>query len=96
MKAVAIRRRKYWLHDGSVVQIMVWQLPKPTVERPHGLKYRLNYSSSEGATIVRFDNELGKGDHKHILDVEYPYKFESLEKLLADFQKEIEEQGGRL
>ncbi len=94
MKATAIKRRKYPFSDGSIAEIVVWQLPNPTPERPHGLKYRLNYSLPDGTTAVRFDNELGKSDHKHIQGVEYPYKFESLEKLLADFRKEVKKQGG--
>ncbi len=82
--------------DGSIVEIVVWQLPNPTPERLHGLKYRLNYSLANGTTVVRFDNELGKGDHKHVRGIEYPYQFKSLERLLADFRKEVREQGGNI
>lgn len=96
MKAIPIRRRNYLLPDGSIVEIVVWQLPSPTTERPHGLKYRLNYSLSDGTSVVRFDNELGKGDHKHIRDVEHPYQFTTLEKLLSDFTKKVREQGGKI
>ncbi len=96
MKAVAIKRRKYPFSDGSVAQIVVWQLPHPTPERPHGLKYRLNYSLPDGKTVVRFDNELGKGDHVHIHEIEQPYKFESLDKLLADFRKAVKAHGGKI
>ncbi|MGH8652183.1 MAG: toxin-antitoxin system TumE family protein [Gammaproteobacteria bacterium] len=52
------------LSDGRVIQRIVWQLPEPTPERPHGLKYRL-YCGKEGRCIVRYDNETGKGDHVH-------------------------------
>jgi hypothetical protein len=38
---------------------------------------------------VLFDNERGKGDHKHIREVESPYVFESVEKLIADFQEAV-------
>ena len=38
-----------------------------------------------GERLVLFDNERGKGDHKHIRNVESPYHFESIEKLTADF-----------
>ncbi len=96
MKATALKRRKYQLPDGSVIQIMVWELPYPTPERPHVLKYRLNYSLPDGTTVVRFDNEVGKGDHKHVRGIEYSYKCESLEKLLIDFRKEVREQGGKV
>ncbi len=51
--------------DGSVISIIIWELPKATRERPHGYKYRLSYCTSNGATLLRYDNKLGKGDHKH-------------------------------
>jgi hypothetical protein len=41
--------------------------------------------------VLRFDNETGKGDHKHIGDKEAAYAFTTLEKLVADFWSEIEE-----
>lgn len=96
MKAIAIRHRKYPLPDGSMVEIVVWQLPCPTPERPHGYKCRLNYSLPDGTTLVRFDNEAGKGDHKHIRGIEYPYRFETVDKLLTDFRKDIREQGAEI
>lgn len=46
--------------NGAILQIVIWQIPKPTAERPHRYKYRLNYSLSDGSTLVRYDNELGK------------------------------------
>ncbi len=36
--------------------------------------------------MVRYDNETGKGDHRHYGDSEEPYSFESLDKLIADFR----------
>ncbi len=81
--------------DGSVLSIVVWQLPEPTEERPHGYKYRLNYSAANGQTRVRFDNELGKGNHKHIGDIEEIYEFQSIEKLFSDFFNEIKSAGDR-
>ncbi len=36
--------------------------------------------------MVRYDNEVGKGDHRHYGAHEEPYLFESLEKLVADFR----------
>jgi hypothetical protein len=39
--------------------------------------------------VLRYDNEAGKGDHRHERDKESPYKFVSPEKLLKDFQQDI-------
>jgi hypothetical protein len=40
---------------------------------------------------VGYDNERGKGDHRHIREREMPYRFESPEKLIADFLADVEE-----
>ena len=39
---------------------------------------------------MSYDNERGKGDHKHLMDVEKRYKFTTPEKLVADFLADIE------
>jgi hypothetical protein len=89
MKAKRIFYDKAMLPDGSIVEMVIWQLPAPTDDRPHGLKYRLFYGR-DGKRIVGYDNERGKGDHKHLLDVEKRYKFTSVEKLVTDFLADIE------
>jgi len=42
-----------------------------------------------GACVVRFDNEAGKGDHRHVGGREMPYVFQSLDKLQFDFWSEV-------
>ena len=44
--------------------------------------------------IVGYDNERGKGDHKHHRDVETRYKFVSVEKTVADFLSDVERARG--
>lgn len=89
MKATRIFYDKAVLPDGFIVEMVIWQLPTSSTERPHGLKYRL-YFGRDGQRMVGYDNERGKGDHKHILDVEKSYKFTTAEKLVADFLYDIE------
>lgn len=67
MKARRIFHDKAIFPDGSIVEMTIWQLPEATPERPHGLKYSL-YFGHEGERIVGYDNERGKGDHKHLGD----------------------------
>jgi hypothetical protein len=38
----------------------------------------------------RYDNERGKGDHRHFMDQESAYAFVSLEMLMDDFQAEVQ------
>ena len=45
---------------------------------------------SGGQCRVRYDNERGKGDHRHFNEVEAPYIFVSIDRLLDDFQHDVE------
>ncbi len=89
MKAERIFYDKTFYPNGLIVEMVIWKLPKPTKDRLHGFKYRLFYGR-DGMRIVGYDNERGKGDHKHINDVEVPYKFMTIEKLVSDFLADIE------
>lgn len=89
MKAVRIFHDKSVLPDGAIVEMTIWQLPAAGKERPHGLKYSLFYGR-DGQRIVGFDNERGKGCHKHIGAKELPYRFVSVGKLVADFLSGVE------
>ena len=42
-----------------------------------------------GTCVVRYDNESGKGDHRHFNTRERPYTFETPEQLIADFQADM-------
>jgi len=89
MKAQRIFHDKTLLPDGSIVEMVIWQLPKASSERQHGLKYRL-YFGFKGQRLVGYDNELGKGDHKHVGGIESRYKFTTIEKLVSDFLEDVE------
>ena len=43
-----------------------------------------------GVCVLRYDNERGKGDHRHAGEVESPYLFSTPEQLFADFFGDIE------
>lgn len=75
------------------VDMVIWELPGKTRERPHGLKYRL-YCGRDDDCIVRYDNEAGKGDHRHYRDREGPYVFTSVEQLLGHFKQDCTELAG--
>ncbi len=76
--------------DGSIIQYRVWKLPAANEERPHRYKYSF-YFGRDGVRLVAYDNERGKCDHRHMLDKEEPYRFESIERLIADFFRDIDE-----
>jgi hypothetical protein len=81
---------KQVLEDGSIIEMRIWQVPSPVPPATHIFKYSLFYGRS-GELSVLFDNERGKGDHKHIGDVEGAYHFESPEQLIEDFKATVRE-----
>jgi hypothetical protein len=78
--------------DGAIIEIVVWRLIEPLHPCTHMYKYRLYFGTS-GICHVRYDNELGKGDHRHLDGAELPYQFVSLVRLLDDFQRDVETWG---
>ncbi len=76
--------------DGAIREMVIWQLPRKSAEMPHALKYRLCYCDSKGNCLVRYDNETGKWDHRHIKGKEESYNFTSVEQLVKDFQNDID------
>ncbi len=89
MVAELLFRDKYLYMDGAIREMVIWRLPNTDSERPHGLKYRLFYGYPDQC-LIRYDNERGKGDHRHDEDRETPYAFISVEQLVSDFKTDIE------
>ena len=89
MKADLVHQEKRVLPDGSIVEMVIWRVPTPLLGSAHSYKYRL-YFGREGKRVVGFDNERGKGDHRHLDGVEQPYVFSSVETLVQDFLSEID------
>ena len=83
-KAELLIRQRDELPNDVLFEIKVWRLPKADPERPHGLKYSL-YCGRNGKRLVGYDNERGKGDHRHILDREEAFVFLSIVQLIRDF-----------
>jgi Family of unknown function (DUF6516) len=86
--AVLIYHDKAEWPDGHIVEMTIWRLPQRSAERPHGLKYSLFYGRP-GERIIGYDNEAGKGDHRHFRDSEISYVFVDVESLIADFIADV-------
>lgn len=95
MRARLVYRGKFVYTDGAIREMALWQLPVKTPDKPHGLKYRLFYGDADGRSLVRYDNETGKGDHRHIGGAQEPYEFKDVETLVADFLEDIDKLRGR-
>ena len=88
MKAELLYRSKNVLSDGAIVEMVIWKLPHSVVGSRHDYKYRLFYGY-EGQRIVGYDNERGKGDHRHIDGREENYKFTTVDALIRDFLADV-------
>jgi len=87
MNARKLFERRQTFRSG-LIEMVIWQLPQADAERPHGLKCRLVYIRDR-QRIVGYDNERGKGDHKHLSGREEPYTFVSVRTLLDDFWADV-------
>lgn len=43
----------------------------------------------DGVCVLRYDNEAGKGDHRHLGKTEMQYAFTTIEQLYADFMSDV-------
>ena len=87
MKAELLMRERRVLEVGFI-EVIVWGLPEPLSGSAHSFKYRLAYVV-EGECVLRYDNESGKGDHRHTGGKETAYVFVSVDQLLDDFLADV-------
>ena len=88
MKAGLLLRRRIAFSEIAFAELVLWHVPTPVTGSTHQFKYRLAYIV-DGVCVVRYDNEAAKGDHRHFGGKESVYTFETPEKLIADFQRDI-------
>ncbi len=73
----------------QIRQRVAWRLPSPVKGSRHAFKYRLAMIVN-GHCVLRYDNEHGKGDHKHVGATDVPYVFTTPETLLADSWNDVD------
>ena len=73
----------------TAVEMVVRKVPAPVPPSQHAFKYRLAFVRG-GKRIVGYDNERGKGDHKHIGNRELRYRFKDIDTLVDDFLRDVE------
>jgi hypothetical protein len=89
MDAELLFRKRIALLENAFVEMAVWKVPDSVRGSLHGFKYRLALVA-EGICVLRYDNETGKGDHKHAGEVEMAYHFTDLDNLQTDFWLDVE------
>jgi hypothetical protein len=89
MEAELLLKERYVLAEDMFAEIVVWRLPRSLPGSRHELKYRLALIVA-GECVLRYDNEAGKGDHRHWGKRESPYRFIDPDTLIADFWADVE------
>jgi hypothetical protein len=90
--------------NGAVARFRV-KVIEATPEKPHGISYSLTFHAPDGRRLIGYDNAHGVAErgsrfakratafdhwHRNQTDEGRPYRFESAEKLIADFFDGIE------
>ena len=88
MKAELLFHQRIDYDDGAIAEMVLWRVPLPVPPSAHGLKYSLYYGRP-GVREAGYDNEPGKGDHRHFQGAETVYGFTTVERLVADFRAEV-------
>jgi hypothetical protein len=93
MKATLIRHDRFNDAFGNIVEMKIWSVPV-SEHTPYGVKYSLVYIVG-GERVIGYDNERGKGDHKHIDGKQEQYTFIDVDVLVEDFANDVESFIGR-
>ncbi len=91
MPATLLIRNRIAHGETQFAEIVVWRVTAPVPGSNHAYKYRLAFVLN-GECVLRYDNEAGKGDHRHVNGAEKSYQFSTLDKLFADFERDIRRQ----
>jgi hypothetical protein len=89
MKATLLEKSRTVIGGSAFFEVVLWHVPQPVPGSSHPFKYRLALVVN-GECLLRYDNERGKGDHRHIGEREEALEFTSLEALFDAFQADME------
>lgn len=89
MPAELLTDNRLVVGEDRFVEIVIWRVPQAVRGSSHSFKYRLALVEA-GVCVLRYDNEAGKGDHRHRGKREEPYRFSTPETLLRDFWADVD------
>lgn len=89
MKAQQLLNERVPQGDDAFAELRVYRVLSSVPGSAHLLKYSLALIV-RGVCVLRYDNEAGKGDHRHLGEVETPYSFTTPAALIADFWRDVE------
>ncbi len=74
--------------DGRVLRVKVLEVPE-SEKYPEGIKYRMHFGTTEGHTLLRYDNSHGNHE-RHSPQGTEEIDFPGFEELYRRFRTEIE------
>ena len=89
MKAGPLPHEHHQVSEDSLAELRIWQVTSPVPGSEHAYKYSLACITA-GECVLRYDNEAGKGNHKHMGENEIQYTFANSAGLLEEFCSDID------
>ena len=89
MRAVLLLHERHQVSLDSFAELRIWRVPSQVRGSRHDYKYSLAYVVA-GECVLRYDNEAGKGDHRHYGSNEDAYSFQGPAQLLSDFWSDVD------
>jgi hypothetical protein len=84
MDAIEVQNGRTDLGGDAFAEIAIWRVPVPVRGSSHYFKYRLALIVDD-VCVLRYDNEAGKGDHRHVDGQQLDYTFVGAGALRRDF-----------
>lgn len=92
MPSKAVMREVVSLSGNSRAELVIREVEPAVRASSHKYKYRLA-CIVDNICVLRYDNESGKGDHKHTGNEETATTFTTVQQLLADFWADVRKYG---
>jgi hypothetical protein len=89
MNAKLMLNERRIIYEDAFAETVVWRLSSTLSGSHHYFNYRLALVVN-ARCVLRYDNESGKGDHRHIGDDETPYLFTTPKALPDDFWNDVD------
>ena len=86
--ATLVLHRRIVVRVDAFVELKITRVPTPVEGCAHPYKYGLALVVRREC-VLRYDNERGKGDHRHVGATETRYAFSTVEQLIADSMADV-------
>lgn len=89
MRATLVLRDRVIDEEGDLTELVLWRVPR-SPRHPEGIRYRLAFLlAGTGMPAVLYDNHHPKGHHRHRGELQEPYRFSTVDRLLVDFLADV-------